>query len=158
MSTVVDISALRVKKGVHAVFINAEPRPGWSYMFIVMWENICMHHSTHNTLAQCWLNAGHLQKRLIRFQSALRWGPLFAGKETKHSENCDSMSFMLYILEVNWQLGTLSLSSLNLPLSSSTTTSRELLWLVVDKDDLMWMINWRKLLCICRSISSKFVF
>ena len=38
----------------------------------------------------------------------------------------------------------LTLSSLNLPLSSSSTASRELLsqfWLVVDEDDLMWVKN-----------------
>ena len=44
-----------------------------------------------------------------------------------------------------------TLSSLDLPLSSSSTTSRELLRnsrLAVDEDDVMWFENERKLPCI----------
>ena len=41
----------------------------------------------------------------------------------------------------------LTFSNLNLPLSSSSTTSCLNSQLVVDEDDLMWFKNLRKLLC-----------
>ena len=46
----------------------------------------------------------------------------------------------------------LTLSGLNLSLSSSSTTSR----LVVDEDDLKWFKNYRKLPCIGKSVGWKF--